>query len=129
MSKRRYRLFVNAGYSSSPSNMIDGIADVEIPPVWLDVEKKHHDYFIVDNSMTEKGSWVTKNTELGYSSWEGDVLNLDPYSEECEIFGISNRLSWNGVALYKDKFHASSIEKLCEALSRVKFCAWCAGDI
>ena len=130
-SKNRYKIYIDRGYGMSMGNMLDVIGGkVEVKGNWIEVEKKHHSFRVVDDNMTvKKGNWVTENTDLGFSWWDKEVTDLDGNSDESQCFGMSSKLKWNEVIMEPTRFHAPSIERLCEALEHVNICAWCPGDI
>ncbi len=130
LAKNKWRIYLQRGYGFSSGNMLEALSGQAVQESWIEVERKHHDFFVVDDSMTAKNSNpVTDNTELGFSSWDEEVVSLDNYSEESECFGMSTKLKWNEVILEPNRFHAPNIERLCEALEHASICAWCPGDI
>jgi hypothetical protein len=128
---KKYKIPVNRGYGSSMGNMLEAFSgEHQGSENWIEVERKAGIYYLIDNSMTVKnGNWVVDNTQLAFAGWDETVQNIDKYSEEGDIFDMSNKLKWNEVILEPNKFQAKTIERLQEALQHVSFCAWCAGDI
>jgi hypothetical protein len=131
-----YKIFVKRGFGLSLGNMIEvlGSVDTSIPDGvahdWIKVRRRHNRWTVVDDSMTDKkGDWIRDNTALGFPVWDDEVKDLDNFSDAASCFGMSEKLQWEDVTLTPDYFQASSIERLCEALDHVCFCAWCPGDV
>lgn len=123
------------GYGMSLGNMIDiisGEAASNMEGNWIEVEERiPHIFTVVGDNMTVKdGDWITESTNLGFSSWDDEVTDLDKgQSDESQCFGMSDCLIWNEVYLTPYEFRVWSIERLIEALNHVAICAWCPGDI
>ena len=88
-------------------------------------------YRVVDDNLTVKnGNPTVDATALGFSGWDDEVTNLDEDDGDVYTYlGISGHLRWRNVELRRREFRAPSIKRLVQALSRVRFCAWCPGDM
>ncbi|HEU5121983.1 MAG TPA: hypothetical protein VFT59_03985 [Candidatus Saccharimonadales bacterium] len=108
----------------------DSVVGVKVAPTeWIKVEEvRPGAYKIIANSMTEADDGYARYA-LCFTDWDDEVENCDDFYE-LSGFHMSDHLKWNDVEMsIYEECHASSVERLQEALDHVSFYAYCPEDL